>query len=87
MRTQHTFSTLFLVQEENKKIINLIKVNSYFTISFIVAFILITEKIFNNNNLFSENDFGDYWYALTLGIIIQILFAKWMLIKYTKANQ
>jgi len=64
--------------------INFIKVSSYLTFPFIVAFMLIAEKIFNNNNLISENDIGVYWYVLPLGIIIQILTNKWILIKYSK---
>jgi hypothetical protein len=81
----NTFKQSLLKYATGKqKFINFIKVSSYLTIPFIVTFILITEKIFNNNNLISENDFGVYWYILPLGIIIQILFTKWILIKYTK---
>jgi hypothetical protein len=81
----NTFKQSLLKYATGKqKFINFIKLSSYLTIPFIVTFILITEKIFNNNNLISENDFGVYWYILPLGIIIQILFTKWILIKYTK---
>jgi hypothetical protein len=84
--TGNTFKQSLLKYAKGKqRFINFIKVSSYLTIPFIVAFILITEKIFNNNNLILENDFGVYWYVLPLGIIIQILFAKWILMKYTKA--
>jgi len=77
--------SLFKYAKGKQRFINIIKVSSYLTTPFIVAFMLISEKFFNNNNLISENDFGVYWYVLPLGIIIQILFNKWILIKYTKA--
>jgi membrane protein YdbS with pleckstrin-like domain len=83
--TGNTFKqSLFEYVKGKQRFINFIKVSSYLTIPFIIAFMLIAEKIFNNNNLISENDFGVYWYVLPLGIIIQILFNKWILIKYNK---
>jgi len=83
--TRNTFKqSLFEYVKGKQKFINFIKTSSYLTIPFIMAFVLTAEKIFNDNNLIAENDFGVYWYVLPLGIIIQILINKWILIKYKK---
>jgi len=60
------------------------QIGAYLSIPILLIFIILTQKIVNNNDLLIDKDLSVYWYILPIGIAFQFLLSKWILRKHKK---
>jgi hypothetical protein len=60
------------------------QIGAYLSIPIFLIFIILTQKIVNNNDLLIDKGLGVYWYVIPIGIAFQFLVSKWILLKHKK---